>query len=193
MVKEQLKKVYLHLGHYFAEIGAPLFLTEWGRKASWCVLSLLIIMSFMSLVTAFSHWHQDYMITRAEPILIKENVAGAGDNAMQLIAQLPNEHLFGSNAIAQGAVPITSLQLRLIGIIQSESEGASRIIISAAGQGGKVYAVGDSLPAGIRVHAIVDDGVILENGEHLEKLPLQRRHLSFQGLPKSLLEQREEL
>jgi hypothetical protein len=48
-----------------------------------------------------------------------------------------------------------------------------------SGQPSKIYQVGDSLPYGVKVHEITHDAVILENGGHLEKLPMTREKLKF--------------
>ncbi len=180
-------------GAYIEEMIAPLFSTEWGRKASWGALVLFSILCVAAVTHTFTHWYQDCIITRVSAVSMKQNMAE--DHVAQWIAQIPEEHLFGKLGVTDGeAVPITSLQLRLVGVINSGEESSSRVIISEAGQPGKVYSVGDSLPSGITVNAITDDGVILENDGHMEKLPLQRSQLSFQGMPKPLLdsEQRDD-
>ena len=84
-------------------------------------------------------------------------------------------------------LPVTSLQIRLIGVIKSTPDTFSRVIISESNQPGKIYSVGDSLPSsGVKIYAITAEGVILDNSGRLEKLPLQRTPLMFQGMPKSL-------
>lgn len=167
------------------EFIAPLFSTEWGKRASWAALGLFSFLLVMTLVQTALTWHEDYQIGSMQTMASSQSV---DNNAAQLITHLPDDHLFGKIGVSdQGALPITSLQLRLLGVIKSNNENASRVIISEAGQAGKVYSIGDSLPSGITINAIADDGVILENGGHMEKLPLHRAQLTFQGMPKSLL------
>ena len=96
--------------------------------------------------------------------------------------------MFGNAAKTDTSIlPITSLQLRLIGIVHAVPENKSSVMISEANQIGKVYLVGDTLPVGVKVDAITEDGVILENAGRLEKLPLQRMPISFQRMPDKLL------
>ncbi len=94
------------------------------------------------------------------------------------MAAIPDEHLFGA---AASDVPISSLQLRVTGIVKMNSSGnaASKAYISIAGQPSKIYRIGDSLPYGVKIQAITADTVIVENDGHLEKLPLPREKLQF--------------
>lgn len=173
------------------EIVAPMFATEWGRRISWGVSAVLALLCLGTVIMSFSTWYDDFNISKSHAM--NSNHGVSPETVMQAIAQIPDEHLFGKLGVTDhGALPITSLQLRLVGIVKTDQENASRVIISEAGQPGKVYIVGDSLPSGITVNAIADDGVVLENDGHLEKLPLQRSQLAFQGMPKPLLDEGDE-
>lgn len=163
------------------EITAPLFLTEWGRRTSWGVLIGSGLFLFFIFIETITGWYQDMIISQTDNLVLPVSK----ENILQQIHHIPEEHLFGKTGLGEG-VPITSLQLRLIGIIKSQPENLSRVIISEAGQPGKVYAIGDSLPSGILVNAITEDGVILENNGQMEKLPLLRTPLAFQGMPQPI-------
>jgi hypothetical protein len=182
MVKAQLKQATL----FFEDMLTPIFSTEWGKRASLGALILfgfLLVVSFISMIVSMD---EDFFIARTHA----SSVDHSADAVTAAIAQIPNEHLFGNAAISdQGYVPITSLQLHLVGVERSVIANQSTVIISEAGAPGKVYAIGDSLPSGIRVYAINDGGAILDNGGHLEKLPLARSRLNFQGMPKTLWNQ----
>lgn len=191
MVKAELKAqltMQLKTGMFFLEdTCAPLFSTEWGKRASLGTLILFALFSLITLIETFVAWDDDFFLACSHAETTQSN---AGDDVLKAIAQIPNNHLFGDANIAnQGYVPITSLQLHLVGIVKSADINQSHIIISDGSQPGKVYAIGDSLPSGIRVYAINDDGVILDNSGHLEKLPLARQRLEFQGMPKTLWSQ----
>jgi len=164
---------------------SPLLVSEWGRRASWGALSLFALLLGVSLYQMVATWHDDLVMIDDSPA-----VHAISDNTLQAINAIPQQHLFGQPGTTDG-LPITSLQLRLVGVIKSDHENLSRVIISEAGQPGKVYGIGDSLPSGIVINAITDDGVVLENGGHFEKLPLPRTALAFQGMPKALLVQEE--
>lgn len=170
------------------ELLAPLFQTEWGKRAG---LSMIVLMGLLFLWT-FVHivitWHSDYVILR-NSVTPTTQAPHAAEDVTKWVTQIPERHLFGNPlALDASALPITSLQLRLIGVIKSQPDSFSKVIISEANQPGKVYGIGDTLPAGVTVYAIGEDGVVLENGGRLEKLPLPRPPLLFNGMPKPLLE-----
>jgi type II secretory pathway component PulC len=138
-----------------------------------------------------SELHENHALTVITPstTIVKED--HVPQHATGLITKIPEQHLFGTAVkINTSDLPITSLQLQLIGVIAAKPDNLSRIIISSAGGSGKVYKIGDALGA-IRVNAITPSGVILENNGRLEKLPLQREMLSFQVTPKKLLNTEE--
>jgi hypothetical protein len=84
-------------------------------------------------------------------------------------------------------VPITSLQLRVTGIIKLDNEATdatSKTLVSIAGAPSKIYKVGDHLPLGVKIYAITPTAVILENSGQLEKLLLPRASLHFRGTDK---------
>lgn len=166
------------------ELAAPLFVTEWGRRTGLGCLIVFALLFLITLIQLFLTWISDFTIGKAETI----NKASIAITEIT-VTDIPQLHLFGHRkSVDKSAVlPITSLQLRLVGVIKSVPEKFSLVIISESGQPGKVYRIGEMLPAGVSVYSISDDGVILDNGGHLEKLPLQRSPLLFQGMPKALL------
>lgn len=174
----------------FDEIITPLLSTSWGRRAGWALTLCMSILFAYTLISTLLTWRSDFIIVHSQ----HNNISAYDDDtASKLIAQIPNQHLFGKYAtLDQNAIlPITSLQLRLLGVIKAEPEKFSRVIISETGQPGKVFLMNDRLSCGVRVHEVIQDGVILDNGGRLEKLPLQRSSLSFQGMPKSMLAQQK--
>jgi type II secretory pathway component PulC len=132
------------------------------------------------MIFAFQQWHNDWSLAHQE-ITHAANVT-AKDETADMIAAIPDEHIFGQNLVDSGNMPITNLQLRVTGIVKVETEDAksvSKAYISISGQPGKIYQAGDSLPYGVKVYDITPDTVILENDGHLEKLPLPRERLQF--------------
>lgn len=125
-------------------------------------------------------WHSDWEI--AHQVVTTHTTFNSTDEISSMIAAIPEDHLFGKAYVKSGDVPVSDLQLRVTGIVKvhHEHEGSvSKVYISSSGQPSKIYQVGDTLPYGVKIYEITVDAVILENGGHLEKLPLPREPLQF--------------
>jgi general secretion pathway protein C len=146
--------------------------------------ALVLLVAFTLFYTLWQ-WRSDWILAHQSAASIP--VAVKADESVDRIAALPSEHLFGK--AAGGEVPITSLQLRVTGIVKihtSDTGTQSKAYISISGQPSKIYQVGDSLPYGVKVYDILPNAVILENDGRLEKLPLPREKLTFK--PKNIEE-----
>lgn len=95
-----------------------------------------------------------------------------------------NAHLFGVAAPGEEPAgdptdaPRTSLTLVLAGTIAAEDPQRGFGIIGETAANAKVYSVGDTVPGGVRLHAVYRDRVILERSGQLEALLLPRQ---FEG------------
>lgn len=167
----------------------PWLASAWGRRLCPMVFAFVVFVCIMTIIKLPFVWSADKTLATTE----ERVTAHSGQESVKrdLIRQIPEKHIFGIalNEEQPVVLPITSLQLKLLGIVQAFPENASSAIISQAGQPGKIYKVGDSLPVGVKMHAMTKDGVILENAGRLEKLPLQRQTLAFQGMPKGLVQE----
>src|SRR5436190_6094766 len=158
------------------ELLSPLLTTIWGRRAGLLLTIVMSLLVFVTLVNMVVSWHSDFKLTRSSTDTTHIRVETSNQLNKQ-IAEIPERHLFGKyGVIEQSALlPVTSLQIRLVGVIKSAPENFSRVIISESNQSGKLYKEGDILPStGVKIYAITQDGVILNNSGRLEKLPLQR-------------------
>lgn len=135
-----------------------------------------------------------------EAALILTDLAGAGRapaavgsavpaGAAQLrppldVASITNSHLFGIAApdkpSAQDAAnaPQSNIPLVLTGIIAADRPESGLAILGASPQAGKVYAVGDAVPGGAKLHSVFADRVVIERDGHLESLMLPRQVLA---------------
>ncbi len=96
------------------------------------------------------------------------------------IAAITNTHLFGlapTSAAAGNGVnaPQTSMPLVLTGVIAATDPRDGLAILGPSVTATQVYAVGDNIPGGARLHAVLADHVLLERGGHLEALALPRQ------------------
>jgi hypothetical protein len=150
-----------------------------NRRAVLTISFFFILLVLMTLGYTLWQWKNDWKLAHQQNTGVPR-IAMTNDTAA-LITALPDHHLFGQS-FSNGSVPITSLQLRVTGIVKLEQEinGAlSKAFISISGQPGKIFRVGDKLPYGVKVYDITPLAVILENEGHLEKLPLSREKLQF--------------
>lgn len=143
-------------------------------------LAAVAVLLFITLIYALWQWGSDW--TLAHKTQTKAPIQVKTDETADIIAALPDEHLFGQSFSKNGELPITSLQLRVTGIVKIQTQGnhsVSKAYISIAGQPGKIYQTGDTLPYGVKVYDILSDAILLENDGQLEKLPLPREKLEF--------------
>ena len=71
--------------------------------------------------------------------------------------------------------PQTSMPLVLTGVIAANDPRDGLAILGPSATATKVYAVGDNIPGGARLHAVLADHVLLERGGSLESLALPRQ------------------
>src|SRR5256885_7645750 len=94
------------------------------------------------------------------------------------LAAITSAHLFGAApALKQdgAAAPQTSMPLVLTGIIAGNDPQNGLAILGQSAQTAKVYAVGDSVPGGAKLHSVYNDGVVIDRDGQLESLSLPRQ------------------
>ena len=106
------------------------------------------------------------------------------------IAAITNTHLFGtapaSATAGTGAnAPQTSMPLVLTGVIAANDPRNGLAILGPSIAATKVYAVGDDIPGGARLHAVLADHVLLDRNGRLEALALPRQFLGSTPPPMS--------
>ncbi len=103
------------------------------------------------------------------------------------IQSIVNAHLFGVADPAEQAVgdpadaPQTRLSLVLAGTIAASDPKLGFGIIGESAANAKLYSVGDSVPGGVRLHAVYGDRVILDRSGQLEALLLPREYRGGSG------------
>jgi general secretion pathway protein C len=94
------------------------------------------------------------------------------------LAAITNAHLFGAAPTLRqdGAnAPQTSMPLVLTGIIAGNDPQNGLAILGQSAQTTKVYAVGDSVPGGAKLHSVYSDRVVIDREGQLESLSLPRQ------------------
>ncbi len=140
---------------------------------------LLAGLTGLTLMIAAWQWHSDWQLAHTSPAI--PATTNTSETA-ELVAALPSAHLFGKSFSDGGDMPISNLQLKVTGIMKFNNDNGgdiSKATIAIAGAPGKIYQKGDSLPYGVKIYAITNNTVVVENNGHLEKLPLPRESLQF--------------
>jgi general secretion pathway protein C len=97
------------------------------------------------------------------------------------VAAIANADLFGRLPIeatpAQDAAnaPQTSMPLVLTGIISADDPQNGLAILGENAAAAKVYAVGDAVPGGAKLHSVYGDRVVIDRNGTLESLALPRQ------------------
>jgi general secretion pathway protein C len=94
------------------------------------------------------------------------------------VAAITNAHLFGAAPAPKSDdanAPQTSMPLVLTGIIAGNDPKNGLAILGASAQTAKVYAVGDSVPGGAKLHSVYVERVVIERNGQLESLTLPRQ------------------
>jgi len=146
-----------------------LLLKEGPRVATW-VLALALGVQAALIVTDLAGAGR--RVSAAAPV----HAAGAS-HALDLAA-ITNAHLFGAAPPPKqdGAnAPQTSIPLVLTGTIAGNDPQNGLAILGQNAQSAKVYAVGDSVPGGAKLHSVYSDRVVIERDGQLESLQLPRQ------------------
>lgn len=154
---------------------------QWLRNRAPLLLGLLLVIAAAWQAAALTWSTVTTLAT--EPVLPPPaTLAASGEPArarpsMQAVAML---HVFGTAETSQATLaaaavdaPETRLNLKLRGILAANEAGLSRAIISSGNQD-KVYSVGDPVPGGATVEAVLPDRVLLRRAGRLETLRLPR-------------------
>ena len=93
------------------------------------------------------------------------------------VAAITNAHLLGSAARREEGpdAPPSHVPLVLTGIIAGNDPRNGLAILGQSAQTAKVYAVGDNVAGGVKLHAVYDDHVLIDRGGAIESLALPRQ------------------
>ncbi|WP_278025362.1 type II secretion system protein N [Legionella yabuuchiae] len=104
--------------------------------------------------------------------------------------QIPNVSLFGDYVpehLEGSNIKQSRLNLTMVGVVYSEDEKYSQVIIRSANGQENVYRVGDHLPGGGIIKRITPHGVLVSRNGSLESLSLPKNELIFAPIAKPLI------
>jgi general secretion pathway protein C len=147
-----------------------LFFTRGPRVATW-LLALALGVQAAIIVTDLAGADR-----APSPSVIA--AASRAHTAPVDVAAITNTHLFGvAPAVAGNAAnaPQTNMPLVLTGVVAANDPRDGLAILGPSIAATKVYAVGDNIPGGARLHAVLSDHVLLDRGGVIEALALPRQ------------------
>jgi general secretion pathway protein C len=149
-----------------------LLLAHGPRIATWTLAVLLAVQAAV-IVTALPG------ATKARGTGTNLPTGGFSQRSVN-IAAITSAHLFGEPPVekvaqSDGTARPTTLPLVLTGIISADDPQNGLAILGQTAQNAKVFAVGDNVPGGAKLHAVYNDRVIIDRGGQLETLALPRQ------------------
>jgi general secretion pathway protein C len=150
-----------------------LALSQGPRIATWILALLLGIQAAIILTNLAAAAKPRKPAATAMPALAR--------NQSVDVAAITNARLFGAAPIqtpsGQDAMnaPQSSMPLVLTGIISADDPQNGLAILGENAASARVYAVGDNVPGGAKLHAVFSDRVVVDRGGKLESLMLPRQ------------------
>ncbi|MBS0377607.1 MAG: type II secretion system protein GspC [Proteobacteria bacterium] len=144
-----------------------LLVNKGPRIATW-VLALALGIQAALIITDLAGGTPKAAVTRT---------AAAPSHPLDLAA-ITNAHLFGTAPVAKqdaANAPATSMALVLTGIIAGADPQSGLAIVGPTPQATKVYAVGDTIAGGPKLHSVYSDRVVIDRDGQLESLALPRQ------------------
>jgi general secretion pathway protein C len=148
-----------------------LVLAHGPRVATW-VLAFALAVQAAVIVTNLAG--------SSRPPKLPANPPAAQRSRTVDVAAITGAHLYGMppvQAVAQDAAnaPATNMPLVLTGIIAADDPNNGLAIIGENAAGAKVFAVGDNVPGGAKLHSVFPDRVVIDRNGTLESLMLPRQ------------------
>lgn len=138
---------------------------EIGYQLAKALVAVLILLTAFHLSSLWATWKKD------STMLVAASRAPRVDNDFLNIAAA---HLFNQEARKSVDIPLTTLPLKLTGIIEVQGDSFdSKALILQEGASEQIYQEGDQITPQVKLAAIQADQVILNVDGHWERLLLQ--------------------
>jgi general secretion pathway protein C len=166
-----------------------LALTHGPRIATWVLAFALAVQAAVIVTNLAGSSHPPKV---AAPPLTPSSQSQTVD-----VAAITSAHLFGEAPVESrpqqdaATAQQTSLPLVLVGIIAADNPEDGLAILGENAAGAKVYAVGDNVPGGAKLHQVLTDKVIIDRNGVLESLMLPRSLQSGSAPPSTAALQTE--
>lgn len=167
----------------------PLVLAHGPRIATWILAFALAVQAAVIVTNLAGSSHP--------PKVAPVPVSQPSRTQTVDVAAITSAHLFGEAPIQartaqDGAnAPQSSLPLVLVGIIAADDPQDGLAILGPNAAAAKVYAVGDNIPGGAKLHQVLADRVVIDRNGVLESLMLPRALQSGSPAPSTAALQTE--
>jgi len=158
-----------------------LLLAQGPRIATWTLAVLLAVQAAVIVTGLGGASSSTRAPTGAGPLVPSQR-------HMVNVTGIVNAHLMGFTPVVAAAedptqAPISSVPLVVTGIMAANDPRYGLAILGQTAQSTKVYAVGDNVPGGAKLHSVYGDRVVIDRGGHLETLVLPRQIATGGALP----------
>jgi general secretion pathway protein C len=156
-----------------------LLLGEGPRIATWILGAALGVQAGLILLDLWGSGHAA-AVGAPRPLLHSRTLD---------VAAITSAHLFGVSAAPQDGAnaPQTNIPLVLTGTIAGNDPQNGLAILGPTAQTAKVYAVGDNVPGGAKLHSVYSDRVVIDRNGELESLALPRQVTSTAPPPSTAM------
>jgi general secretion pathway protein C len=155
------------------------------RYAKWIIITLVSLFSILILISLSSLILTSLDTSKS----ILQDKKLENNSKIDTTNYLLDSPLFGVYVppeFNEESVKKSLLDVTLVGVLLSNQERKSQVIIRSAGGEEKTYAVGDSIPGGALIKRITSAGVLVERDGSLESLSLTKEDLTIEPVPKPL-------
>jgi general secretion pathway protein C len=146
-----------------------LLLSEGPRIATWVLGAALGVQAGLIFLDLWGSGRQPSATAAPRPMVRAHSLDVATITGAHLFGAAPAPKQDGANA------PQTNIPLVLTGTIAGNDPQNGLAILGQTAQTAKVYAVGDNVPGGAKLHSVYSDRVVIDRDGQLESLALPRQ------------------
>jgi general secretion pathway protein C len=149
----------------------PLVLAHGPRVATWALAFALSVQAAVIVTN---------LAGASRPPKVAPHPVQPIQNQSVDVAAIVQAHLWGFAPVVAAAqdaanAPPTNIPLVLVGIIAADDPQDGLAILGENAAGAKVFAVGDNVPGGAKLHDVYTDHVVIDHNGRLESLMLPRQ------------------
>lgn len=152
--------------------------------------SIFIVLILLTIWQTYTGVVSFFPLDKAEDVRQVQGKASKIEAGQDSLTAGLNTTFFGDyvpNNLNDADVKQSMLNLKVVGIMFSETKEASHVIIRTAGGREQAFSVGDLLPGGSIIKRITPDGVLIGRKGVLERLNLPKNVLIFEPPSKPLV------